>query len=155
MEERIKTFMKAKGINAAELADTIGVQRSNVSHVLNGRNKPGFSFIEKLLHAYPDLNARWLLIGGEEMLKKAKATTTQPQPRNLFNQFHGPEVSNPVEGTSAKESKERAPAAAVAGSTSGDNVRVEPARAEELDKKDVERVIIFYSDGTFKAYKPG
>ena len=153
MEERIKTFMKAKGINAAELADTIGVQRSNVSHVLNGRNKPGFSFIEKLLHAYPDLNARWLLIGGEEMLKKANATTTQPQPRNLFNQFHEPAaVPNPVEITSAKE---RAPAAATAGSTSGDNVPVEPARAEELDKKDVEKVIIFYSDGTFKAYKPG
>ncbi len=154
MEERIKTFMKAKGINAAELADTIGVQRSNVSHVLNGRNKPGFSFIEKLLHAYPDLNARWLLIGSEEMLKKAKATTMQPQPRNLFEQFHEPEVSNPLEGTSAKVSKERVPEA-TASSISGDNVPVKPTKAEELGKKDVERVIIFYSDDTFKAYKPG
>ena len=58
--------MDKKRLTAAELADTIGVQRSNVSHIINGRNKPSSSFIDKLLQHFPDLDARWLITGNGE-----------------------------------------------------------------------------------------
>ncbi|MFN5845866.1 MAG: helix-turn-helix domain-containing protein, partial [Flavobacteriia bacterium] len=29
-------------------ADKLGIQRSNVSHVLSGRNKPSLDFLEKI-----------------------------------------------------------------------------------------------------------
>lgn len=67
MKDRIKTFMEYKGISAGELATLLEVQRSNISHILNGRNMPGASFIEKFLISFPDLNARWLLTGIGEM----------------------------------------------------------------------------------------
>ena len=69
MEERIKKFMDYKGISPSELADAIGVQRSNVTHVLKARNKPSFQFIEKLLQIYPEINAKWLLLGEGNMVE--------------------------------------------------------------------------------------
>lgn len=60
--------MDSQGLTPSELADNIGVQRSNVTHVLKGRNKPSFPFIEKLIQKYPELNAKWLITGEGEML---------------------------------------------------------------------------------------
>ena len=67
MKDRIKKYMEHKNISAGELATLLEVQRSNISHVLNGRNMPGAAFIEKLLVSFPDLNARWLITGVGEM----------------------------------------------------------------------------------------
>jgi transcriptional regulator with XRE-family HTH domain len=61
--ERIKMVIESQKITAGVFADQIGVQRSNVSHVLSGRNKPSFEFLEKLLAAFPRVSAQWLLTG--------------------------------------------------------------------------------------------
>lgn len=60
--------MEYKDISAGELAALLEVQRSNISHILNGRNMPGAAFIEKLLISFPDMDARWLITGEGEML---------------------------------------------------------------------------------------
>ncbi|QGY47099.1 hypothetical protein GM418_26585 [Maribellus comscasis] len=72
MKERIQKFIDYKGIAAGELASLLEVQRSNISHILNGRNKPGASLIEKMLVVFPELNARWLLTGEGNMIEKAQ-----------------------------------------------------------------------------------
>jgi len=69
MKDRIKQYMDYKSISAGELSSRLDVQRSNISHILNGRNKPGATFIEKLLINFPDLNARWLFTGDGEMIE--------------------------------------------------------------------------------------
>lgn len=56
-------IIESHGLTAGAFADRIGVQRSNVSHVLSGRNKPGFEFLEKVLLAFPKVQAHWLLTG--------------------------------------------------------------------------------------------
>ncbi len=56
-------IMDSHRLNAGSFADRIGVQRSNVSHVLSGRNKPSFDFVEKLLLAFPRVSAEWLFTG--------------------------------------------------------------------------------------------
>lgn len=61
--DRIKMVMKANELNAATFADRIGVQRSNLSHILTGRNKPSLDFIEKMLSQFPKVNASWLISG--------------------------------------------------------------------------------------------
>ncbi|MCK9411376.1 MAG: helix-turn-helix domain-containing protein [Prolixibacteraceae bacterium] len=67
MKDRIIQFLVSEKISPAEFADKIGVQRSSMSHILNGRNYPSASFIQKMLQVYPYLNSRWLLIGDGEM----------------------------------------------------------------------------------------
>ena len=52
-----------EGLSPSQFADKLGVQRSGVSHLLSGRNKPSFEFISKMLAAYPKLNPDWLIMG--------------------------------------------------------------------------------------------
>ncbi len=67
-------IMDSHKLNAGSFADRIGVQRSNVSHVLSGRNKPGFDFIEKLLLAFPRVSAEWLFTGKQSSSDAAEST---------------------------------------------------------------------------------
>ena len=66
VKDRLRMIMDAHKLNAGSFADKIGVQRSNVSHVLSGRNKPSFDFVEKLLLAFPRVSAEWLFTGKQE-----------------------------------------------------------------------------------------
>lgn len=60
---RIQLVMEHYGLTVSAFADEIGVQRSSISHLLNGRNKPSLDFVMKLVDAYPSVNLYWLLKG--------------------------------------------------------------------------------------------
>lgn len=63
MHARLKNWMGIKGLKSSALADSIGVNRATISHILSGRNKPSIDFLEKLVNAYPNINANWLITG--------------------------------------------------------------------------------------------
>lgn len=63
LTDRIKYIMKINQLSATAFADEIGVQRSSISHVLSGRNKPSLEFIQKILSTYPKISADWLISG--------------------------------------------------------------------------------------------
>jgi transcriptional regulator with XRE-family HTH domain len=69
MKERLVQLMSHHGLTAARFADEIGVQRSGISHILSGRNQPGYDFILKTLLKFPDIDSDWLLTGRGNMLK--------------------------------------------------------------------------------------
>ncbi len=69
MKERLVQLMSHLGLTAARFADEIGVQRSGISHILSGRNQPGYDFILKTLLKFPDIDSNWLLTGRGDMLK--------------------------------------------------------------------------------------
>ena len=73
MYKRLKNWMESKELKASVLADTIGVNRATISHILSGRNKPSIDFLEKLLSAYPNINANWLITGIGYMDTKKEA----------------------------------------------------------------------------------
>ncbi|MDX9882888.1 MAG: helix-turn-helix transcriptional regulator [Prolixibacteraceae bacterium] len=154
MNERIRHFMESQGLSPSELADTIGVQRSNVTHVLKGRNNPSFPFIEKLLKKYPKLNAKWLLMGEGEMLEGKPVF-----PSNLFDQGH----ENPAKTVVPEKKKEELQEEGAAVYPMVDKKREKaPVRQEEkpilgdmgTKEKTIERVMVFYSDQTFRVYNP-
>ena len=63
MYERLKNWMEKEDLKSSTLADSIGVNRATISHILSGRNKPSIDLLEKLLNAYPNINANWLISG--------------------------------------------------------------------------------------------
>ena len=63
MKDRIIELLNTLEINAAQLADTIGVQRSSISHILSGRNKPSLDFFLKIHEAYPSVDLYYLITG--------------------------------------------------------------------------------------------
>jgi transcriptional regulator with XRE-family HTH domain len=144
MKDRIIQFLKEMNLTSTKFADQIGVQRSSISHLLSGRNKPSFDFIEKMLGAYPDLNAQWLITGKGNMFEN------QPSLFNKDNQ------KNEIDLTSRESNIQN----------STDNNTEIPQSAEEngikskntgeiiKNSSSIERVIVFYKNGSFKEYQP-
>lgn len=71
MNRRLLQFLQAENITQSQFADVLDVARGSVSHILSGRNKPGYDFLESLLLHYPQLNLDWLLTGKGRMYKDA------------------------------------------------------------------------------------
>src|SRR5512133_1262871 len=102
MKDRITQFLNKEGISPAEFADKIGVQRSSVSHVLNGRNYPSASFIQKMLGSYNKLNPRWLLLG-EGAMTEIKSTLVKEQPTLFQFSAETEATKTPQESVKAEE----------------------------------------------------
>ena len=152
INERILRFMKAKDIGSGNLADRIGVQRSSISHILSGRNKPSYDFIRKFLAAYPDVNAEWLLLGVGQMLKT-------PVQKGLFDQndaqnetVPGVKQDNnmPPENVVPLQDEEREQYGT--RHTPASEIPSEAGKRPEKGK--VVRVILLYDDGRFDSYVP-
>lgn len=76
---RIQKIMEYHQISASSFADKVGVQRSSVSHVLSGRNKPSLDFVLKITAVFTDVTLDWLLNGNDEFPK------TKGAPTSLYN----------------------------------------------------------------------
>lgn len=129
---RLQKVIDYYGENASSFAEKIGVQRSSISHVLSGRNKPSLEFILKILSTYPEVELYWLLNGK--------------------GSFPSDEISN-------KETKviENKISETTASNPDFENKQMEmilESKNENVssENKTIERIVIFYSDGTFKNY---
>jgi len=87
--QRLQKIINYYDENASSFAEKIGVQRSSISHVLSGRNKPSLDFIMKVLKTYPEVNLYWLLYGSQDFLRSSSAakksqpaTKSPPPPQN-------------------------------------------------------------------------
>lgn len=101
---------------ASSFAEKIGVQRSSISHVLSGRNKPSLDFVMKVLHTYPEVELYWLMNGKGQFPNDVKISETRDSniaPTPLISKNTIPESNS-----------------------------------------EIEKIVIFYNDGTFKSYKP-
>lgn len=126
IRDRIRMIIEAHQLTAGAFADRIGVQRSNVSHVLSGRNKPSFEFIEKVLLAFPKVQAHWLITGRQPNVAQ-----------QLFTN-----VNDAKEGVFTDENLQMSSS--------------EPATQRDAAKKQkqIVKIVTFYDDFTFDAYTP-
>jgi transcriptional regulator with XRE-family HTH domain len=83
MTDRIKLLLEQLSLSPSEFADRIGVQRSSVSHVLSGRNKPSIDFLEKILNVFPGIDTTWLITGkaGTNTPDRNADDTSNPEPK--------------------------------------------------------------------------
>ena len=72
---RLKELMDYHQLTASLFADKISVQRSSISHILSGRNKPSLDFILKITSAFMDVDIYWLLNGKGSFPKKSESPT--------------------------------------------------------------------------------
>lgn len=125
----------------SQFADSIGVGRASVSHILAGRNKPGYDFIEKMASRYPEINLDWLITGKGKMYKKDRAASAPPAEPALFQENEAEEMAESADEKSI-EMENSAPAEESA------------TEDEEMPpEKKISRVIVFYDDGTYQEIK--
>ena len=127
--KRLKKVMEYYGESASSFAEKISVQRSSISHILSGRNKPSLEFVLKTLTAFPEVELYWLMNGKGEFPKQneteAEIKTETPD----------------VQSFKKTETHE-----------SATNLQTS-LNLKTDSNKTIERIVIFYSDGSFKNYQ--
>ena len=61
--QRIEEIRNNHQLSSAGFASKIGVQRSAMSHILSGRNKPSLEFLVKIYEAFDEVALEWLIMG--------------------------------------------------------------------------------------------
>jgi len=132
IQDRLQMVMKMNNLNASQFADRIGVQRSSISHILTGRNKPSLDLIQKTLEHFPRVNADWLLTG------KVKEVQEEVTIKTVVNQVNDEDPA-PYGKTTNRSGEDRS------HSTVDTGVKSDP---------EIEKIIWFYTDGTYRVFSP-
>lgn len=123
--ERLEEILRYYDLSASGFADRIKVQRSSISHLLSGRNKPSLEFVMKLVDTFPEVDLYWILKGEGRFPASKKSSIKVAAP--------APKVVVPASASVVPDEK----------------VEVPTPMAEEA----IDRIVIFYKDGTFKSYQ--
>jgi DNA-binding XRE family transcriptional regulator len=141
MKNRIVQLINSEGLTSSKFADTIGVQRSSISHILSGRNNPSLDFVQKILNSFSNIDPNWLISGMGSMYKSddapslfQEAKTEQVVVENQTN--HPPKLNKEP---SAIPPLNTEPMLEMSAFASG---------------KKIEKVVVFYTDKTFREYDP-
>jgi DNA-binding XRE family transcriptional regulator len=129
IEKKLEILFDYYQLNASAFADKIGVQRSSLSHLLSGRNKPSLEFVLKIVETFPEVDLYWFLIN-----KGSFPMSDTPAPTNLTKETS---ILKPIESI-VKTAPIASPAQSTS-STSADNL--------------IEKVMVFYKNGTVKSYQ--
>ena len=76
MIDRIKQVIEYVQLSPSAFADTIGISRSGMTHLLTGRNQPSLDVAKKILVKYPELSTEWLIMGMGEMFRPEEQQNT-------------------------------------------------------------------------------
>jgi transcriptional regulator with XRE-family HTH domain len=174
MVDRIKLILKVHNITASRFADEIGVQRSSISHIISGRNLPSLDLIQKILKRFPDINSEWLLNGSGTMMRSSQPDlfnieeSAEEKPteeiivKEVIKENIPPYILEVNEKQIVVENNDlyKAPMAAIneplienkTEYSKEKPVIIQPDEQENLHT--IEKIVIFYSDKTFREYFP-
>ncbi len=138
IQERLKIIMTTHNYTPSVFADEIGVQRSSMSHVLNGRNKPSLDFLEKIIIQFPRVDAKWLITGQHS--EKSKVTE-----EDVDNDSSSIRLE-----TSDKIQVDKSNATIEKDKDIISKEKMEKIKSDSTNDKEIEKVIFIYTDSTFK-----
>ena len=150
--KRLEILLDYYSLSASVFADKIGVQRSSLSHLLSGRNKPSLDFILKIIEVFPDVDLYWILNGKGTFPKsddKIETKKETPTPLNTIGI-----VENKIEeAPNLFSEKSFAPKKEIEENflNNFSNTQTSPVQKNESE---IDRIVVFYKNGTFKNYVP-
>jgi transcriptional regulator with XRE-family HTH domain len=163
MNSRLQQFLNAENLTQAQFADSIDVARASISHILAGRNKPGFEFMSAMVRNYPALNLEWLISGKGKMYKDPSRIlsslpaqpsapsvpevqapkVTEDEPEEIPDLFSQEPLREPVPTppTALPEAKN--------GFSETSSAPVETPQLPK-SKRSIRKIVIFFDDNTFE-----
>lgn len=137
--KRLEIILDYYSLTASSFADKINVQRSSLSHLLSGRNKPSLDFILKIIEVFPEVDLYWILNGKGNFPKNTDSEKRQHLETPVFTAENKSDLfSNSGE--------------------SQNNNKNEEFSSESLfrntNESIIEKIVVLYKDGTFSEFKP-
>lgn len=131
--KRLRKIIDYYGLSASAFADKLSVQRSSISHILSGRNKPSLEFVMKILNAFPEVELYWLLNGKGSFPKVTSQEIETTSPPSITPKIE----TQSLQQTLPLEEKKTTPI---------------PSQTNS-NEKTIDKIVIFYTDGTFDAFQ--
>lgn len=156
--KRLQKIIAYYGLSATAFSEELSFNRSTISHLLSGRNKPSLEFVMKVLERFPEVELYWLLNG------KGTFPTSKIDEKNLT------ENQKTDRHLIAENSKNASTSSSKISSKENETHKISPVNISEEKQNDlfassqilnaksnktntIERIVIFYKNGTFKEYK--
>ncbi len=139
--------MDNEQLTSARFADQLQINRAVISHILNGRNNPSLDVVTKILAEFDYINPEWLISGEGNMYKKGYESENRNQAPDLFSQR---EIN--AEETPSEPKKETVEVVKQVEKSIQHAVNKENETLKTEDKK-ITQIIVYYSNGTFEAFK--
>jgi transcriptional regulator with XRE-family HTH domain len=131
IDKRLKLLLENERLTSSQFANIVGYRPSSISHILSGRNKPGFDFIQEILKKFDNINPEWLILGRGEMYRTTDKDVDDDKE---------PSVREGIKTNKVESEPDPLPY------VSGVKVKTEG--------KVIVKVLVFYSDQTFIEYIP-
>jgi len=133
--KRLKQMIDEMDLNASEFSEQVGIQRSSLSHLFSGRNKPSIDFIIKIKNAFPSTDLEWLITGkeahaGSGMQENEDKNSGSARESIITN------VNNDALATDNKHI----------------NDELIDSTQTAKDEKEIDSIVWFYRDGSYKVY---
>ena len=172
LNNRIQKIIQYSMLTASEFADEIGVQRSNISHIISGRNKPSLDFIIKIKDRFPEIQWEWIIEGKGEMTNSTLSPTSLQESKinfsekeknsetDLFSIINPPSypttenksIPNPLELNISAPNIEKEK---INDSQTLEEESIPSKNNDNQNSKTkIKKIIIFYENGKFEAYEP-
>lgn len=167
--DRFTKVIEYSELTPAEFAEEIGVQRSSISHIISGRNKPSLDFITKIKTAFPKFEWDWLITGEGEMLISEKepepvveekpeiVEKKKPSLPDLFSLINDENfgITESADKTEKPKSRDSNISTQVAEKNilSDSQPLENSVKKHDSKKKNVKRIVFFYEDGTFETFE--
>lgn len=169
INQRISTVIEHFELSNSEFADEVEVQRSSISHIVSGRNKPSLDFLIKVKERFPELTWDWLIKGEGEMLAKIqekdenednKLTSSLPDLFSMIDDenFGITESENRI--LYEKPSELLLPTPSKTKTEINHSQRLEvkenekPIQNTDNQENKIKRIVLFYENGKFESFEP-
>lgn len=154
IKDRIRMIMEREKVPPRVFAETIGVQQSTLSHILNDRNKPSLEVVMKVHQKYNYVNLQWLLYGNGEMTADAGNASTSSSTNSgdyqpsLFDENSINSSKEPI----ISENRREMPLKSIEN-TPKEIVKQEIRYIEKPARK-ITEIRIFFDDNTYETFRP-
>lgn len=151
--KQLQKIMHHFGLSTTELADKIMVPKATISHLISERNKPSLEFIMKLHTTFPTLNLEWLIYEKEPFLiteNDPKSIEKDQIETPVLNEILEVETVNEIENEDQSENEIEE----IEPKNISQNITENPKNILSFQSKEIDCIVIFYNDGSFKKYNP-
>ncbi|RXR18914.1 XRE family transcriptional regulator [Flavobacterium amnicola] len=147
--KRLEIILEYYNLSASSFADKVGVQRSSLSHLLSGRNKPSLDLIMKIVSEFPEVDLYWIVNGKGNFPKSENQNLeiqSTPISQNVQQEI---KIDNQPDLFSTEPSVEKNRVNEISEEKFSNTRILDNIHSDQ----DIDRIVIFFKDGTFKNYK--